>query len=579
MKNEKKQKKEIRKHRGSRRDKGAVPVVKLVANVEDESSGKAFNRFKLVKVGGAEATVELARSASEDPIKLAKELLDFNADLPTNKLDTRHLIEEALGATDKDLVLRAAQLGWHERAFVLQRAIVGQGVCRGRRLEPPSQSNEYRHPLREMGDLETWNKVIGKTAQWSSILTFGISCVFASALMKPAGMQPFIVVFTGDSKTGKTTALIVAASVIGIGSESDLPNWNMSDSAFGQAARAFNDLALIVDEIGALDGLQQDARKRIRKLIFQFAAGTSRALNSNTIYSTGAANSDARGILLTSAEKSFDVYAEIAGETRDAGEFARTIDLPATESVNSTILDRFPRNIAESGRDDWARAKLKKLRRNCQEQHGLPIAAFLEHVTSLEPVELRNRVDAAMAEFLNAVRYEKSNGVVGHMADNFALVYAGGAIAIEAGVWELSLKRLKIFLVHCFSNAVQGVPKPRDVKKETITRFLEQLARCELPSKKNAARKPSPPGFKCRQHGGEKRVELAVRTQLFRSWCGGQAGEQLVLHWLRDRNLLQASQEALGQKQLTASAVGHRKRVGKERTKWICFLDPVATNE
>ena len=103
-----------------------------------------------------------------------------------------------------------------------------------------------------------------------------------------------------------------------------------------------------------------------------------------------------RTIFVSTAEHSFTEYAAFAGETRDEGEYARCLDVPATSSKRSTIMDRCPE---ENGKARWARKQLIELRNACDHQHGMILRPYIEFL--IEKGEgLRDEVQAYMDEFL-----------------------------------------------------------------------------------------------------------------------------------------------------------------------------------
>ncbi len=87
-------------------------------------------------------------------------------------------------------------------------------------------------------------------------------------------------------KIGKTTALLVGASAIGIGTERDLPNWNATSNAFLETARGFNDLVLPANEVGLLAGKRRDAYAPIRERIYAFSEGRDRARGGDEVRAT-----------------------------------------------------------------------------------------------------------------------------------------------------------------------------------------------------------------------------------------------------------------------------------------------------
>jgi putative DNA primase/helicase len=113
----------------------------------------------------------------------------------------------------RDLILTVAHVGWHKRLFVLPNGSFGQGTEKAI-LKRPS---EIQHAYRKAGTLIEWQNSIAKYAVGDSRLELGISIAFAGPLMQLVGMDGGGFHLRGDTSTGKTTALRMAASVWGGG--------------------------------------------------------------------------------------------------------------------------------------------------------------------------------------------------------------------------------------------------------------------------------------------------------------------------------------------------------------------------
>ena len=100
-----------------------------------------------------------------------------------------------------------------------------------------------------------------------------LAAAFAAPLVRISGLQNFGINIFGRAKVGKTTALLVGASTIGIGTERGLPNWNTTNNAFLETARGFNDLLVPANEVGLLAGKRRDAYSPIRDRIYAFSEG------------------------------------------------------------------------------------------------------------------------------------------------------------------------------------------------------------------------------------------------------------------------------------------------------------------
>ena len=75
----------------------------------------------------------------------------------------------------------------------------------------------------QSGTLSDWKDQVAKRARFSSVMMTAICTPFAAVVKHFAGMQNFTIGIEGRGKSGKSTCLVVAASVYGIGTEQGLP--------------------------------------------------------------------------------------------------------------------------------------------------------------------------------------------------------------------------------------------------------------------------------------------------------------------------------------------------------------------
>jgi uncharacterized protein (DUF927 family) len=108
---------------------------------------------------------------------------------------------------------------------------------------------------------------------------------------------------------GKTTALLCSTSIIGIGRESALPNWNTTTASFQETARSLNDLVLPANEVGLLAGRKANAYPRIRQLIYVFSEGRDTSRHSSSRQASSLGSAHWRGVFISTAEHSFNSYA------------------------------------------------------------------------------------------------------------------------------------------------------------------------------------------------------------------------------------------------------------------------------
>ncbi|MBY0463475.1 MAG: DUF927 domain-containing protein, partial [Burkholderiales bacterium] len=136
--------------------------------------------------------------------------------LLTQYIQTRQPSEHAT-CTDR--------VGWHGHSFVLPHETIGDDTERIVFQSENAMENTYR----VRGTVEAWKERVSALCVGNSRLAFSVACAFAGAVLRPAGMESGGFHFRGDSSSGKTTALKVAASVFG--GASYLQRWRTTDNA------------------------------------------------------------------------------------------------------------------------------------------------------------------------------------------------------------------------------------------------------------------------------------------------------------------------------------------------------------
>jgi putative DNA primase/helicase len=111
--------------------------------------------------------------------------------------------------------------------------------------------NAVENTFRVKGTADQWRERVGALCVGNSRLVFAVACAFAGPLLRPAGMESGGFHYRGDSSSGKTTALKLAASVYG--GTSYLQRWRSTDNALEATAAQHSDCLLILDELAQID--------------------------------------------------------------------------------------------------------------------------------------------------------------------------------------------------------------------------------------------------------------------------------------------------------------------------------------
>lgn len=557
--------------------KKILPFVVKIGNAEDEASGDAFEIYRFRKVRGADGELKISRGFARSLEAVRALLIQKNADL----LDDQDNPEEVLNvitSRPRTYYLYAARLGWrpNRSAFV---PAVGEAI--GPNQDPlllrPTWLNAHMNvSLATAGTLAEWKKDVAEPASYSDAAMLVLAAAFAAPLVEVSGLQSFGINIHGKAKVGKTAALIVGASVAGIGRESQLPNWASTANATTELARVFNDTMLPANEVGLLAGRKKEAYGPIRELIYRLSEGRDKARHSSWKEASAASNAQFRTIFVSTAEHSFNEYAAYAGEKRDEGEYARCIDIAATTPDRATIMSRKPDGMKASKARRWARKSVIGLRVACEKQHGTALRPYIEYVIEQGPA-LPAIVERYSLTFIKRAMSMNIEGALEHAARNMALIFAGGCIAIDAKILPWKKVELKQALIRCFELSVGEIRYHETAEERAISAVVRSikngLKHKEIIERKKGLTLPDNVfGF---YHEGVAGRTYSIQSKVFREWLGDKRQIQLAIDWLDAHRLLKpkATEKVVDRKSLDW-AEQTVKGAGSKSVRSIVFLDP-----
>lgn len=230
------------------------------------------------------------------------------------------------------------------------------------------------------GDFSAWQKIIEEISKFPKIMVL-IYAALVPPLLEILGLPNFVVDLSGVTSTGKTTALMIAASVWGNpdtrSSHSLIGSWDSTRVYIERRAAIFNGVPVILD-----DTKQAKYPKDVGKIIYDIASGQSRGRGSKTGIQE---MTTTRTVLITSGE------APAISFTQDGGTRARTITLwgqpfEDTSSETGLLVNKLREGIIEhhghlgphfasaltkhsSERNSWKR-RLREIRQNYQAKLG-----------------------------------------------------------------------------------------------------------------------------------------------------------------------------------------------------------------
>ena len=540
------------------------PFVLKTRAVQDFATGDWFYEFAFLNQVGKRSTLQLPGDEANDVRAVTKALNRKGVRLPDDPNASRDMIVAAIKESSGEIVHHVARPGWQLRKdrsawFSFGDTTIGEPSANRKYLPPHDQNNRPRG-LRQTGTLEDWQRRVGDVVKSSPFATISVSAAFAAPLLRAADLGSMGIYGYGAAKRGKSVALTAGGSVIGLGREEDLENWNTTTARGLELACAFNDLMMPINEGGAIKGVRKEAYTQLREFTYAYAEGKERGRHS----SWPAARGTFRGIFVATAEHSVAEYATMARVTRDDGELCRVLDFPAICESTGSIFEQLPAGVSGS-------TATEQLRRACRECSGVAFPPYVEHLIRCTPVGLKERVSAAMREFMAHVRTSTFEGVTRQIAREFALLYAAGRLAHEARVWRWDQQRHLNALAQSFQLVVAGM-KPIDPLPEGI-----KILKSKLQDIKNGEGElTSPKGHRTAVRAGSgSSATYIVHVPSFKLWFDGPSQAEAVLRWLHSEKLLRLGRSTNGL-ELTPDDFSGRplRKLNRKPDRSFEFRDP-----
>lgn len=308
------------------------------------------------------------------------------------------------------------RIGWHGHAFVLPHETIGDGAER----IVFQTDNAVENTFRSKGTADAWRERVGSLCAGNSRLVFAVACAFAGPLLRPAGVESGGFHFRGDSSSGKTTALKVAASVYG--GASYLQRWRTTDNALEAIAAQHSDCLLTLDELAQVDP------KTAGECAYMLANEQSKARATRT--GTPRARLAWRLLFLSAGELGLaDHMAEGMKRTR-TGQEVRMADIPADAGAGLGAFE----NV--HGHDGGA-AFARHLTGHAASVYGAPGREWFEWLC-VHADTLKARIRQSASALASQLIPESASGQVVRVGERFALVGAAGELATAAGLtgWD-----------------------------------------------------------------------------------------------------------------------------------------------
>lgn len=384
--------------------------------------------------------------------RLTDEGWSGNPDQKAQKLLARYLATYKTGRR----ILCVPSTGWHHGVFVLPDEVIGKKCAHIKNMSDVSdmsdsaatdadlgpsdntksmsdvsdgeqivlQARSPHNPYQQAGTLDGWRSTIGKWAQGNSRIALALCASLSAPLLEVAGQESGGFNWTGQSSTGKTTALIAAGSAWGKGASSNgyVQSWRATSNGLEGLAELHSDTALCLDEIGQAPG------RTVNEAAYMLANGMGKT-RARRDGSTRRAKSWRCTILSTGEKGLAEKIAEDGGRVQ-AGQTVRLIDVPADAGAGMGIFENLhgfesPQAFADA------------IKRAAAIHYGHAARAFICKIQEHRE-DVTSTLNRGLEAGMQALCPSDADGQVKRVAKRFLLCAMAGEMASEWGLlsWE-----------------------------------------------------------------------------------------------------------------------------------------------
>jgi putative DNA primase/helicase len=303
--------------------------------------------------------------------------------------------------------------GWVNTSFVTQTKTYGDNDLRFRDVE-----NVRDTTCEIAGTLQCWTDRIARFCGGNSRLIFALGIAYAAPLLEPLEIESGGFHFFHSTSAGKTTLLMVAASVVGI---RKIPQWNTTANGLEATATAHNNMLLPLDEIGEAN------EKEVGKMAYMLANGQGKTRMTKQL--TNRKPKTWKLLFASTGEVGMAEYIKQAGVQVKGGQEVRMPDIPAVPKDSTYGVFENIHGAKDS--KEFAQA----LELACAENHGTAIDAYLFRlVMDLASEDTKKALRKRVLLIADKLTGSIQNFAIRRVANRFALVQVALGLAHSYGL-------------------------------------------------------------------------------------------------------------------------------------------------
>jgi hypothetical protein len=517
-------------------------LLKLVAIAENEASGEFTAVIEFRDIDGKTRRIEQPKSNLRKITALKEALENAGAYLsPDDRKNNNALRALSSSAKDAKRWKYASAVGWYDghRAFVHPNGTIGKPRADALILPPRTPTTQQQFEFGCKGSYSQWLKLVAKPARYSSFMVLGICMALAAPLLDFLDFHSFGILLSAPSKSGKSTVLVAAGSVIGIPYEKALPNFRTTDTALGEVPAAFNDMVLLLNELALLKGNAKGRHESMRDFAYGFAEGHGTTYSKFVTHDNGNCNPKWRGLGFATGEETLDQIAAAAGESRAMGASIRWLDLRGNQRGAKDIFDRCPKEVSADERTKWVRQQCQALRQAAADNHGVAFVHYIERVIKRRR-KIKGRLQPLIEHFVDAVVNQTNEPAVQHLASCFGLIRAAGILGAQLDILPYSEKFIDRCIMRCYRIARRGLRTETELLRSGLSRLRGKLKSPNIPTvvgkKQFRADALKVTDGYIDKSGSIPKV--TIRAEKFKGWFDDARQPALVLRWLYSKKAL-----------------------------------------
>jgi putative DNA primase/helicase len=390
------------------------------------------------------------------------------------------------------------------------------------------------------GTLEEWQDKIATAGKLSSRARTAIAAGFTAPNLRPLRMDSFGLNFSGESSSGKSLLSYLLASVAGLNADGGPPNWGGTPAGFEQRALGYRDCAMPLDDLSHVHGHEGQVAQMVKLVTFLLAGNRPKTRAGQYANANQLVDEDWRVVTISTSEDAF--WKDQSGGIR--GEAVPMINIRACVSEAGDIFDsqHATENVGQSL--DKRIAFVEQQKALCLELQGTAFRAYLRRRVRDNAAE--KALKDYTAEFSAAARLPGNARALGRIRQNFAVIYASAAQAIDYGILPWQKKATLRDIKACFDDAVAQLSATRSpvtasakpTEDALVREFKAKLSTAKFIDRKSASAKQLNAAAGIKRTSEQGKVEYLLFASTMKEWFPDVTTRKRVTAALAARGLL-----------------------------------------